>query len=107
MYDLDQFRVADKLTKFAGNYKLPLLNFESAMAINRKNVETLFAANKAAAEGRQNDATLKASFEKARADMSEPADMVIKSSNKAFTVVNQRIRNSQNEIEASSKTYAM
>ena len=77
------------------------------MAINRKNVETLFAANKAATEGMQNDATLKAALEEALADISEPADMVTKSSNKAITVVNQRIRKSQNEIEASSKTYGM
>jgi hypothetical protein len=77
------------------------------MSINRKNIETLLAANKAAIEGMQNDATLEAALEKALADMSKSADMVTKSSNKAVTVANQRTRKSQNEIEASSKTYAM
>ena len=104
--DFDPSRMAKEFTKFTGNFKLPVLDFESAMVIHHKNVEALFAANKAVTEGRQNIATPKAASEKALAEQREPADMVTKSSKKAITLVNQRIRKSQYEIEASSKTYA-
>lgn len=51
MTDFDPSKMADEFTKFAGNYKLPAFDVEAVMASQRKNIEALTAANKAAVEG--------------------------------------------------------
>jgi len=53
MADFDPSKMADEFTKFAGNYKMPTFDVESVMATQRKNIEALTAANKAAVEGMQ------------------------------------------------------
>ncbi len=51
--DFDPTKMADEFTKMAGNYKMPSFDVEAVMASQRKNIEVLTAANKAAAEGMQ------------------------------------------------------
>lgn len=53
MTEFDPTKMADEFTKLAGNYKLPTVDVEAMMASQRKNIEALTAANKAAAEGMQ------------------------------------------------------
>lgn len=53
MADFDPSKMADEFTKFAGNYKVPSFNVDAVMASQRKNIEALSAANKAAVEGLQ------------------------------------------------------
>lgn len=53
MADFDPSKMADEFTKMAGNYKMPSFDVEAVMASQRKNIEALTAANKAAAEGMQ------------------------------------------------------
>jgi len=60
MADFDPTKMADEFTKLAGNYKVPSLDVEAIMASQRKNIEALTAANKAAAEGMQQVATRQA-----------------------------------------------
>ncbi|MBC8268380.1 MAG: TIGR01841 family phasin [Rhodospirillaceae bacterium] len=62
MADFDPSKMADEFTKFASNYKLPAFDVESVMASQRKNIEALAAANKAATEGMQNVATRQAAI---------------------------------------------
>ena len=62
MADFDPSKMADEFTKFAGNYKLPAFDVESVMTSQRKNIEALAAANKAATEGMQNVATRQAAI---------------------------------------------
>ena len=93
MADFDPSKMADEFTKFAGNYKLPAFDVESVMTSQRKNIEALAAANKAATEGMQNVATRQAAI------LQETLD-------EATTVVNQRISDSLDEIKALSKKSA-
>lgn len=51
--DFDPTKIADEFGKLAGNYKLPVIDIEAVMASQRKNIEALTVANKAAAEGMQ------------------------------------------------------
>ncbi|MBL6933273.1 MAG: phasin family protein [Rhodospirillales bacterium] len=53
MTEFDPSKMADEFTKLAGNYKMPTMDIEAIMASQRKNIEALTAANKAAAEGMQ------------------------------------------------------
>ncbi len=53
MSEFDPTKMADEFAKLAGNYKVPTLDIEAVMASQRKNIEALTAANKAAAEGMQ------------------------------------------------------
>jgi phasin family protein len=53
MTEFDPSKMADEFTKLAGNYKMPTFDVEAVMASQRKNIEALTAANKAAAEGMQ------------------------------------------------------
>jgi phasin family protein len=62
MADFDPSKMADEFTKFAGSYKLPAFDVESVMTSQRKNIEALAAANKAATEGMQNVATRQAAI---------------------------------------------
>ena len=60
MADFDPSKMADEFTKLAGNYKMPAFDVEAVMASQRKNIEALTAANKAAAEGMQKVSTRQA-----------------------------------------------
>jgi len=62
MADFDPSKMADEFTKFAGNYKMPAFDVESIMASQRKNIEALTAANKAAVEGMQKVSTRQAAI---------------------------------------------
>ena len=53
MTEFDPTKMADEFSKLAGNYKMPTVDVEAVMASQRKNIEALTAANKAAAEGMQ------------------------------------------------------
>ncbi len=53
MADFDPAKMTEEFTKLAGNYKMPTLDVEAVVASQRKNIEALTAANKAAAEGMQ------------------------------------------------------
>ena len=62
MADFDPSKMADQFSKFAGNYQMPAFDVESVMASQRKNIEALSAANKAATEGMQKVATRQAAI---------------------------------------------
>ncbi|MEK9723421.1 MAG: phasin family protein, partial [Rhodospirillaceae bacterium] len=53
MADLDPAKMADKFAKMAGTYKMPQFDVDTLVAAQRKNIEALTAANKAAVEGMQ------------------------------------------------------
>jgi len=51
MADFDPAKFTEQFAKLAGDYKLPTVDVNALMDVQRKNVEALTAANKAAAEG--------------------------------------------------------
>lgn len=51
MADFDPARIVGQFTKAAGAYKVPQLDMDAIIAAQRKNIEALTAANKAAVEG--------------------------------------------------------
>jgi len=53
MADFDPTKMADEFTKMAGQFNLPVFDMDAVMASQRKNIEALTAANKAAVEGMQ------------------------------------------------------
>jgi len=68
MADFDPTRVADRFTKLTGNFKLPVLDMESLMTTQRKNIEALSAANSAVVEGVQDVSTRQAEIFQAALD---------------------------------------
>jgi len=53
MADFDPAKIADQFTKMAGAYKVPQFDVDSIMNAQRKNIDAMTAANKAAVEGVQ------------------------------------------------------
>lgn len=53
MVDFDPTKMADEFAKMATTYKLPTFDMNAMFAGQRKNIEALTSANKAAAEGMQ------------------------------------------------------
>jgi phasin family protein len=51
--DFDPAKMADEFTKMTGQFNMPVFNMDAMMANQRKNIEALTAANKAAVEGMQ------------------------------------------------------
>jgi len=51
--DFDPSKMADEFTKMAGQFNLPVFDTDAMMASQRKNIEALTAANKAAVAGMQ------------------------------------------------------
>ena len=51
--DFDPTKMADEFTKMTGQFNMPVFNMDAMMASQRKNIEALTAANKAAVEGMQ------------------------------------------------------
>ena len=51
MADFDPAKFTEQFTKLAGDFKIPTVDVNALMDVQRKNVEALTAANKAAAEG--------------------------------------------------------
>ncbi len=49
--DFDPTKMADEFSKMAGQFNLPVFDMDAMMASQRKNIEALTAANKAAVEG--------------------------------------------------------
>jgi len=139
MADFDPAKMADEFAKMASTYKVPALDMNTLFAGQRKNIEALTTANKAAAEGLKKVAERQAeilqdsldeatkafekisksanakdaaskqaelyqnAFTKALANMQELADMVAKSSAEATEVVNARLTESLEEIQALAK----
>ena len=57
MADFDPAKIVDQFTKAAGTYQVPQFDVDTIVAAQRKNIEALTAANKAAVEGVQALAT--------------------------------------------------
>ena len=53
MTDFDTVKIVDQLTKAASTFQVPQIDAGSIIAAQRKNIEALTAANKAAVEGVQ------------------------------------------------------
>ena len=53
MADFDPAKIVDQLTKAASTFQVPQIDVDSIIAAQRKNIEALTAANKAAVEGVQ------------------------------------------------------
>ncbi len=51
--DFDPTKMAEEFTKMTGQFNLPVLDMDALMSSQRKNIEALTAANKAAVEGLQ------------------------------------------------------
>jgi len=51
--DFDPAKMADEFTKMAGQFNMPVFDMDAMLASQRKNIEALTAANKAAVEGMQ------------------------------------------------------
>ena len=51
--DFDPSKMADEFTKMAGQFNMPVFDMDAMMASQRKNIEALTAANKAAVAGMQ------------------------------------------------------
>ena len=53
MTDFDTVKIVDQLTKAASTFQVPQIDADSIIAAQRKNIEALTTANKAAVEGAQ------------------------------------------------------